>query len=76
MLTHYSKMAVAKMTPYTARIVLLIIVLIVVLWDVIVTYSGRPEASLSQVILEKSMKDPIIPFLIGVIIGHLFWPNR
>ena len=63
------------MTPYIARIILFI-VLIVVLWDVIVTYSGRPEASLSQVILEKSMRDPIIPFLIGVIIGHLFWTNR
>tara|TARA_B100000029_G_scaffold460419_1_gene491387 strand:- start:1204 stop:1413 length:210 start_codon:yes stop_codon:yes gene_type:complete len=69
-------MALKKMTPYTARIILLIMVLVVVAWDVTVTYGGKPEASLSQVILEKSMRDPIIPFLIGVIIGHLFWPNR
>lgn len=69
-------MALKKMTPYTARIILLIIVLVVITWDVIVTYGGKPEASLSQVILEKSTRDPIIPFLIGVIIGHLFWPNR
>lgn len=69
-------MALAKMTPYTARIILLIIVLVVLTWDVVVTYAGKPEASFSQVILEKSMQDPIIPFLIGVLIGHLFWANR
>ena len=69
-------MALAKMTPYTARIILLIIVLVVLTWDVVVTYAGKPEPSFSQVILEKSMQDPIITFLIGVLIGHLFWANR
>jgi uncharacterized membrane protein len=69
-------MAEVYMTPYIARIILLILVIVVVGWDIWVTNLGDPKASFSQVILDKSMKDPIIPFLVGVLIGHLFWPNR
>jgi hypothetical protein len=33
------------------------------------------DASISVVVLYWSHKAPIIPFIVGVIAGHLFWPQ-
>lgn len=33
------------------------------------------KATVSATLLDMGMKFPIIPFLIGVVLGHLFWPN-
>lgn len=32
--------------------------------------------TLSEVLLVWSMKHPAVPYLFGVISGHLFWPQR
>lgn len=31
--------------------------------------------TVSAVMLRLSQRFPIIPLLIGIVIGHLFWPN-
>lgn len=40
-------------------------------WDV---YARMvPGATISEVMLSWSMSHPIVPFLFGVLFGHLFW---
>lgn len=34
------------------------------------------EATFSSVLLELAHATPIVPFLFGVLIGHLFWPQK
>lgn len=34
------------------------------------------EATFSAVLLELAHSTPIVPFLFGVLIGHLFWPQK
>ena len=31
--------------------------------------------TISAVLLKYAYKFPVVPFLIGFIMGHLFWPN-
>jgi hypothetical protein len=63
------------MLDLTAKLTLLGLVIIVLFWDIAVLIMGRPEATLSAVLLQLSKDNPIIAFLLGVVVGHLFWPN-
>ena len=63
------------MLDLTAKLTLLGLVIIVLFWDIAVLIMGRPEATLSAVLLQLSKGNPIIAFLLGVVVGHLFWPN-
>ncbi len=58
-----------------AKCIILILVIVIVVWDVSVLWLGRPDATISAVIYQLSKENPIIAFALGVIIGHLFWPN-
>lgn len=44
-------------------------------YDAYIISSQGYEASISTVILEWSHKAPIIPFVAGILAGHLFWPQ-
>lgn len=48
-------------------------VFVVAVWDVLTP--GLPEGTktISSLIIEWSKAAPILPFAIGVVIGHLFW---
>lgn len=63
------------MLDLIAKCIILGIVLIVIFWDVAIVFMGRPESTISAVILQVSKENPIIAFVLGVIVGHLFWPN-
>ena len=63
------------MLELTAKLILLGLVTIVFFWDAVVLLMGRPEATLSAVLLQATKGNPIIAFVLGVVIGHLFWPN-
>jgi|TARA_R110000824_G_scaffold56351_3_gene154352 predicted permease len=58
-----------------ARLIILVSVIVVSGWDIGVILMGRPDATISAVLLQLSKENPIIAFMLGVIIGHLFWPN-
>lgn len=49
--------------------------LIVGIWDVFVTARGEPGNTVSSTLYEWSIAYPILPFVLGVITGHLFWPH-
>ena len=58
------------------QIVLVCVVLLLLAYDAAALVLGGVQATISRVILEWSRKYPIIPFLCGVLCGHLFWPQR
>lgn len=54
---------------------LLVIVLCAGIWDIYVTAKGQPLETVSVVLHQWSLMYPVLPLLVGVIIGHIFWPN-
>lgn len=53
--------------------VLAVIVVVLVVYD----FSVRnvPGGTISEVILTIAKNSPVLPFLAGVLCGHLFWPQ-
>jgi hypothetical protein len=58
---------------YTTKIVLLLTVIILMLYDIVAYKVGGPEATISNVIVKLSESEAIIPFAAGLLCGHLFW---
>jgi hypothetical protein len=54
----------------------LAIVAAIWLWDWFAVIKGRDGETVSATLSEWSRAWPILPFLIGILIGHLFWPHR
>ena len=63
------------MLELTAKLILLGLVIVVAFWDAAVLIMGRPEATISAVLLQITKENPLIAFALGVVVGHLFWPN-
>jgi hypothetical protein len=47
---------------------------IIIVFDVCMAKRGKGD-TISDVILGNSLRYPVIPFLFGVLMGHLFWPQ-
>lgn len=46
---------------------------ILLAWDF---YARRfDEGTISEVLLSSARSSPLMPFLFGVLMGHLFWPQ-
>ena len=60
---------------YLLAIALLLIVLAVGIWDVYVTAKGQQGETVSVVIHQWSLTYPVLPLLLGLVLGHVFWPN-
>lgn len=52
------------------------LVIFLVVYDLIALWLGGWDATISVVVLTWSSRYPILPFLFGVVCGHLFWPQR
>lgn len=48
---------------------------LIVVYDVWALTRGY-EWTISSTLLEASKRWPVIPFLLGLLAGHLFFPNR
>lgn len=57
----------------TTQIILGIIAVVVLVWDVLLYFDPIPDNTVSKAVREASKKWLIIPFLAGVVCGHL-WP--
>jgi hypothetical protein len=44
-----------------------------IVYDIVVIRRSGVEASISDIILDASLKHPYIPFLFGFLMGHFFW---
>lgn len=45
-------------------------------WDIYTAVDPTPGDTISEVLLGGALSHPIIPFLFGVVMGHLFWPQN
>ena len=51
------------------------VVLIIGVYDVVAILGFGTDATISRVLLGTSVTTPAIPFAIGFLMGHLFWPQ-
>lgn len=49
--------------------------LIVGIWDIYVTARDEPEHTVSATMYDWATRWPVLPFVLGIIVGHLFWPH-
>lgn len=42
-------------------------------WDIYVYFAGENSDMITAVIWKTSTSHPVVPFLVGVVMGHLFW---
>jgi hypothetical protein len=61
--------------PTTLLFSLLALGLIVV-FDVWTLMKRGYATTISWTLYGMALRFPIIPFALGVVVGHLFWPNR
>lgn len=55
--------------------ILLFVTFGLIAWDIYVATNREKRDTISVVMLDTARKHPAIPFLLGVIMGHLFWPQ-
>lgn len=66
----------AQTKVVTKWFIVAIIVLIGV-YDLIAKFAFGYDATISSVLgVEASFETPTIPFAVGFIMGHLFWPQK
>jgi len=56
--------------------ILVTVSVVLIAWDVWAYYGGGGEATISVVVLGFAQDHPSVPFLLGVIAGHVLWPLR
>lgn len=54
------------------EIVLIIGTILVLIWDVYLYLDKIKDNTISQVVIKRSKEQPVIPLLIGALIGHWF----
>jgi len=54
---------------------ILALIAVAVGYDIFAYFYWAYEGTISFKVLTASRKYPIIPFAVGVIAGHLFWPQ-
>jgi len=55
--------------------ILAAITLLLVAWDVYAATNKERGDTVSEVVLGFARRHPVIPFLLGVLMGHLLWPQ-
>lgn len=58
------------------QIVICIALVGLIIYDVIAIVQGGTEASISSIIITYAYKMPMMPFMVGFLMGHLFWRMR
>jgi len=58
------------------KIILIVTALFLIGYDIYAYIEGGVGSTISRVVLAWSQAWPIVPLTIGVICGHLFWPQK
>lgn len=59
-----------------ADLVFVFFIVVIFIYDAWLRHRGGDPATFSHRIALWSMRYPLIPAMFGILIGHLFWPNR
>jgi hypothetical protein len=63
-------------TPqYILALCLLVMFLLVGVWDIYVQAKGEPENTVSNLLGVWSQNYPMLPMVMGILVGHLLWPR-
>ncbi len=54
-------------------IILLGTAVLLIGWDIYVYFAGDKVDLITSVIWSTSRNHPVVPFMVGVVMGHLFW---
>lgn len=57
-------------------ILLLVITMTILIFDTYAAFSAGAVDSVSTVLYHWAQRWPIIPLVVGILIGHLFFPTR
>jgi len=63
------------MDRFATQVVLLIVAALLGAYDIWAIATAGYDASISVVVLDWSRRAPVLPFAVGVLAGHLFWPQ-
>lgn len=55
---------------------ILVVIVAVAIFDVWVIFAKSKQESISAYIIRGSKKYPLVTLIVGVVIGHLYWPMR
>ena len=55
--------------------ILVAFVAVLIAWDVYVALTPEDGDTISEVTLSFAQLHPVLPFVFGVVMGHLFWPQ-
>jgi hypothetical protein len=61
---------------FATQIILVSLVVLLGLWELMVLAAGESEALISPVAYDAARRWPILTLALGVILGHLLWPQR
>jgi hypothetical protein len=53
-----------------------LLIAIIAIYDIWIMAKGGTESSISHMIIVASYKYPLVPFMFGIVCGHLFWRMR
>jgi peptidoglycan/LPS O-acetylase OafA/YrhL len=60
---------------HVTRILLVVVILALAGWASVVSIFGQPLDTVSAHIRDYSAAAPILPFALGVLVGHWLWPQ-
>ena len=63
------------MVRLTTQVTLLTVAALFGAYDIWAIATAGYDASVSVVVLDWSRRAPVLPFAVGVLVGHLFWPQ-
>lgn len=55
--------------------ILAVVTILLIAWDVYAATNKERGDTISEVVLAFARRHPVIPFLMGVLMGHLLWPQ-
>jgi len=64
-----------KVTKRQTGIVMLTLIGVALVWEVVAVAIGQ-AATISEWTWALAVNYPLVPFLVGVLMGHLFWQRR
>lgn len=56
--------------------VLLAAVFAIIIYDIVALIKKGYQGTISYQVYVAACRYPIVPFLLGILFGHLFWPNQ
>lgn len=61
--------------PFGLAIALTVMIFVCGVYDVVAVWTSPPRPTISAIIQDWSVRFPMIPLTVGIILGHIFFPT-